>query len=132
MESTLNTPSHKTRFSLSLHMHVKCTPSDIIASVYQPTVPGTKWGSRTCSPALQPGRELSLTSPSRQAHTTQHCHSFPRTAKGLWEACAQGSTGPEECKGKAVQACLLEEKLLAKYKISEFFFLSGITHKIKF
>lgn len=36
MESTLNTPSNKTCFSLSLHMHVKCTPSDIIASVYQP------------------------------------------------------------------------------------------------
>lgn len=44
----------------------------------------------------------------------------------------RAALAPKNAKEKQCKRAYFEEKLLAKYKISESFFLSGITHKIKF
>ena len=91
------------------------------------TVLGTKWSSRVCSPAFQPGRGLSVPSPSRQAPTTAPSSQAESRASGkaapvyLWPQRKQGQAGKESY---VRRNCRLNRKYLR--------FLPVITHKVKF
>lgn len=102
-----------------------------LASISQlVTVPGTKWSSKICSPVLQSGRELSVTSNDKQQphpSTVTASQAQPGASGKSAPSC-----DPERMQRKSNARVLTQEKLLAKYKISEFFFLSSIAHDIKF
>lgn len=103
-----------------------------LASISQiVTVPGTKWSSKICSPVLQSGRELSVTSNDKQQphpSTVTASQAQPGASGKL----APGQLWPRKNAKEKQYESAYSEKLLAKYKISEFFFLSSITHGIKF